>query len=423
MRILFLTQVLPYPPDAGPKFKTWQVIRHLTARGHEVVLVSMVRKEELPWIPVVEQQVAAFYPVSIKRSRMKDVYFLLRSLAAGQSFLVIRDDQPALRGLLDRLLSKQAFDAIHCDQLPMTQFALRFASDERHANGNHKYHQPLLLFDAHNATWKILDRFASENRGIKRLFFQNEANRIRAYEAEVVTRFDRTLAVSSIDQAALLDAVLQSGQPTAGVEEKIDVIPITVDTAEICPVNRKRNSLNIFTMGTLHYPPNAEGIRWFIQEVFPKIKAQVPGVTLTIAGKNPPPDFVELHKEVPKVFQVPGYVPDLTPWLEHAGVMVVPVRIGGGMRVRILEAFARQMPVITTTVGLEGIDAITGEHLLVADDADGFAAAVIRVLNDPALQDRLAENGRILAEQVYDRQVVLKKFDRIYPPSARKNDA
>lgn len=409
MRILFLTQVLPYPPDAGPKFKTWQVLRHLAERGHQVTLVSLVRDEELPHCPVVQQQVAAFHPVPIKRSRLKDGYYLLRSFVTGRSFLVERDDQPAVRQLVQRLMVENSFDAVHADQLTMTQFALPFT---RLSPANKR---PSLLFDAHNATWKILERSAGENSGLLRAFFRLEAGRIRRYEADIINKFDRILAVSQVDRAALLEATREAGVPPDGLAAKFEVIPITVDTHEIQPVKRTAGSLNLFTMGTLHYPPNAEGIRWFVREVFPLVQAALPGVTLTIVGKNPPPDFAALQAAHPEVYRVPGYVADLTPWIEAASLMVVPVRVGGGMRVRILEGFARAMPVVTTTVGLEGIDATPGEHVLVADEPETFAREVIRLVNDRQLQDRLARNGRELAEQVYDRQVVLRKFDQIYP--------
>jgi glycosyltransferase involved in cell wall biosynthesis len=124
------------------------------------------------------------------------------------------------------------------------------------------------------------------------------------------------------------------------------------------------------TMGTLHYPPNADGIRWFAKDVFPLVRQQVPQVTLTIVGKNPPPDFLHLQEQYPGVITVTGYVPDLTPFMEKAAIMVVAVRAGGGMRVRILEAFARGLPVVTTTVGLEGIEARPGEDVLVAISVD-----------------------------------------------------
>ncbi len=412
MRILFLTQILPYPPDAGPKFKTWQVIRYLAAQGHQVTLVSLVRADELPHCAYVRQQVAAFYPVPIRRSRLKDGLNWLRSLVTGRPFLVERDDQPDVRTLIKGLLADQAVDAIHADQLTMTQFALP-AGDDPHSGA-----RTILIFDAHNATWKILERMAVENRGFKHFFFRLEANRIRRYEARIVTRFDRILAVSQVDRAALLEAVRLTKLPTTGLEHKFEVIPITVDCQEIRPVVRQKGSLNLFTLGTLHYPPNADGIRWFVAEVFPLIRAAVPGVTLTIVGKNPPVDFLHLQQRQPDVFRVPGYVPDLTPWLEQAAVVVVPVRVGGGMRVRILEAFAHAMPVVTTTIGFEGIEAISGEHLLAADGAIPFAQAVITLLGDEDLQNQLAHNGRRLAEKVYDRRIVLKSFDLIYPPES-----
>jgi glycosyltransferase involved in cell wall biosynthesis len=172
--------------------------------------------------------------------------------------------------------------------------------------------------------------------------------------------------------------------------------------------------MNIVTLGTLHYPPNADGIRWFAMEVFPRISQEFPQATLTIIGKNPPQDFLELAANQPARFTVTGYVPDLVPQLERAAVMVVPVRAGSGMRVRILEALAQGMPIVTTTIGLEGIDAVPGEDVLVADTVEDYATAVARLLIDSELQTRLAVNGRRLAENRYDWRVVLKKMDEVY---------
>ena len=138
----------------------------------------------------------------------------------------------------------------------------------------------------------------------------------------------------------------------------IRVIPIAVDTAELQPVKRSPSSQHIVTLGTLHYPPNADGIRWFVDEVFPKITSRVPDASVTIIGKNPPADFLAFPDRYAGRIRVTGYVPELLPYLQEAAIMVVPVRAGGGMRVRILEAFAGGMPVVTTTVGLEGIDAV-----------------------------------------------------------------
>lgn len=141
---------------------------------------------------------------------------------------------------------------------------------------------------------------------------------------------------------------------------------------------------------------------------------QVPDTTLTIIGKGAPVDLVRLASQSSGTITITGYVPDLVPYLEKAALMVVPVRAGGGIRVRILEAFARGIPVVTTSVGLEGIEAKSGEDVLVEDIAGRFATVTIQLLKDLALQTRLSENGRRLVVTYYDWQVVLRKLDDIY---------
>jgi glycosyltransferase involved in cell wall biosynthesis len=164
----------------------------------------------------------------------------------------------------------------------------------------------------------------------------------------------------------------------------------------------------------LHYPPNADGIRWFLNEVFPSVRQQISQASLTIVGKNPPQDFLQAAKQDSQAVRVTGYVPDLQPYLERAALMVVPVRAGGGMRVRILEAFAYAMPVVTTTVGLEGIHGTPDYDVLVADTPADFAERTSELLEDVSLQEKLATNGRELAIKKYDWQAVLSAMRPIY---------
>jgi glycosyltransferase involved in cell wall biosynthesis len=215
-----------------------------------------------------------------------------------------------------------------------------------------------------------------------------------------------------------MEAVSEYAPSSEDNNLSITVIPIAVDTKLLSPINRVLNSKNIVTLGTLHYPPNADGIRWFAQEVFPLVQAKIPDATLTIIGKNPPQDLQNLALQSPESMQVTGYVPDLEPYFEKAGVLVVPVRAGGGMRVRILEAFSRSMPVVTTTIGLEGIDAQPGRDVLVRDTAPDFAQSVIDVLESSNLQEQLSSNGRTFVEKYYDWQVVLQKLDSVYNSSS-----
>lgn len=411
MHILFLTQIIPYPPDSGPKVKTWHVLRYLVESGHKVTLASFVREEELPHVAELEKLCHAVHTVPIKRSRLADILYMGRSFLTGESFLMARDNLPGMQALVRRLALEEQVDVVHADQLTMTQFALQA---RRAVQASGKRRPPALIFDAHNAVWTIVERMTGNANPVLGPVLRLEAGRVKRYEGMLVSEFEYTMAVSEVDRRLLLEA-LQSFRPEAQAKpERMPVIPIAVDTRTLAPIQRQAGSCNIVTLGTLHYPPNADGIRWFVHESFPLIRQKRPEVTLTIIGKNPPADFLEMQSQDPQHIQVTGYVPELPPYLEKAALMVVPVRAGGGMRVRILEAFARAMPVVTTTVGLEGIEARHDEEVIVQDTPESFAEAVLQVLADPTQQEKLALNGRRLVERKYDWQVVLGDLEKIY---------
>lgn len=404
MNILFLTQIIPYPPDAGPRVKTWHVLRYLAGLGHRVILASYARPEEEIFVPTLRQLCAAVHTIPIHRSRLADVGYWLRSNFSGRPFLIERDDLPGMQALVHRLVTERSIDLIHADQLTMTQFARR--------KGGGTW--PLTVFDAHNAVWTIVDRMRQNAPWFLAPVAALETKRVKRYEGRIVSEFDHTLAVTGQDRLALLQAVGAYKRDVPPSDLPISVIPIAVDTQQLKPVENLAGSTTIVTLGTLHYPPNADGIRWFFQQVFPLVQQRVPSAHLIIIGKNPPQDFLQFAERCPDSVTVTGYVPDLEPYLAQSALMVVPVRAGGGMRVRILEAFARGMPVVTTTVGLEGIEAQPESEVLLADDPEAFAASVVRLLEDPQLRQCLSTNGRRLAEKRYDWQVVLKEMDRVY---------
>jgi glycosyltransferase involved in cell wall biosynthesis len=417
MKILFLTQIIPWPVDAGPKVKTWNVLRFLHDQGHEILLASFVRSEEEKYLPVMREVCKTVYPISMRRSRYKDVYYYLRSLVHRRPFLIERDDLVEMRALVKQILHNEHIDVIHADQLSMAQFACQslFPNERPGATSTMNHHAgPVLIFDAHNAVWTIFDRLCQNSNWLVRPLLSYEAQRIKRYEGLIVNAFDHTLAVTEADAAALRQAEQLTTSRNSGRSGEMSIIPIAVDGEALMPVARDENSLNILTLGTLHYPPNADGIRWFTNEVFPLVKSKVPGARLTIIGKNPPKDLSQVANDPDNGVQVTGYVPNLTPYFQAAAVLVVPVRAGGGMRVRILEAFARGMPVVTTTIGLEGIDARPGMDVLVGDTPQAFADEVVKVLSDKALQHELAVNGRKLVEQKYDFRVVLHTLGDIY---------
>ena len=418
MRILFLTQILPYPPNAGPRVKTWNVLRYLVRGGHEIHLTSFIRTDEREFLGPIRDLCASVNTVSIRRSRPADLRAWLRSHASGKPFLVERDDLKALRLLVQKIVADREIEAIHADQLTIAQFALEVRGLSG-ANGPN----PKLVFDAHNAVWTIVERMRQHMPTLLGPVFDLESRRVWDYEGQIVRAFDRILTVSELDRASLIQAGVSrlNGNGALvddqGIGHRITVVPIGVDTESLIPVPRPGDSSNILTIGTLLYPPNADGVRWFAKEVFPLIRAIAPEFRLTIVGKNPPGDIRGMERRGSTAIKVTGYVPDLTPFLEAAAVMVVPVKAGGGMRVRILEGFARGMPMVTTAVGLEGIEAEHDRDILIANSVEKFADAVVRLLRDEGKREELSNNGRKLVVEKYEWRTALAPLDEIYADS------
>jgi glycosyltransferase involved in cell wall biosynthesis len=396
MRVLLLTQILPYPPDSGPKVKTFHLLQHL-ARRHEVTLVSLVRSQaEAARAEALRGLCAAVHTVRLRRSRARDAGHLIGSLLAGDSFIMRRDDSPALRALLAELTSRERFDIVHADQLNMAQFAVELPGGAR-------------VLDEHNAVWTIVQRMASHSGYGKRLFLELEARRLRRYEAAICARFDALMAVSEPDHAFLQLAAADAGValPPAAI------IPIAVDAQGAPPVARAAAPLTILSMATMFWPPNVDGVLWFAREVFPLVRRAAPAARFVVMGARPPASVRRLADEDSSI-TVTGYVEDPAPYLEQTAALVVPVRAGGGMRVKILEALARGLPIVSTTIGYEGIALTPGEQLLVGDTPEAFAAALVQLLQDSALGRRLAAAGRRVAEERYDWRVVNPAVDALY---------
>jgi glycosyltransferase involved in cell wall biosynthesis len=393
MRILLLTQVVPFPPDSGPKIKTYNVLRYL-ALHHDVHLVSFARSaQEEAHAQMLRRYCQDVTTVPLRRSRVRDAAALATSLLNGRPFLVERDDSRGMRAAIADQLARFSFDAVHADQLSMAQFAIDLPL-------------PLRVLDEHNAVWTIVRRSgASSPWGPIRWLAALEWRKLRRYEWDICQDFDQLTVVSPEDLVGLRDP--------ARPEPAARVIPIAVDTEELAFSPPTAESRDVLSVATMFYPPNVEAIHWFATDIFPLVRQALPHTTFRIVGSRPPPKITALATPDSGIV-VTGYVPDLSEVLRQSGVLIVPLKSGSGMRVKILEAFSRGIPVVSTTIGVEGIDARAGEHLLVADDAAGFARAVVQVLEDRALAERLARNGRRLVEERYDWQTALAELDAIY---------
>lgn len=406
MRILLLTQVLPYPLDAGPKTRAYYVLRYLAER-HEVTLASFVRSTDKPAaVEHLRTVCRAVHTVPIVRSRVKDVGFLGESLLTNQPFIITRDRSAAMRELLARLVHEAGpFDAVHGDQLWMAPYVQYACSIARTAAGA----RPLSVLDQHNAVYKIFERLAEgEKNPLKRALAQLEARKLARYEADICATFDRVVWVTREDYDGVA-AVQQAGRTTVNN----GVIPICIDTQAQPALVRKPGARRVTFLGGLHYPPNAQGIVWFAQHAFGQVLAQHPDAVLTVIGKQPPAELSSLGIP-PANLDVTGYVDDPKPLLEETAAFIVPLLAGGGMRVKIMDGWCWGLPMVSTTIGAEGIATTPGQDILIADAPADFAAQVVCLLSDAALQQRIGAAGRRSAEEKYDWHKIYTAWDAVY---------
>lgn len=392
MNVLFLTQVLPYPPDSGPKVKTYNVLKYL-AQHHRVTLASFTRGDQSDDVHHLKPYCQAVYTVPMQRGAVRDAWYMARSLLTGQPFLMTRDDRAAMRRLIDRLATEERFDIAHADQLNMAQYAARVSDAFK-------------VFDAHNALWLLYKRlWETMSPGPRKWLLGRDWRLLKEYEGRVCRQFNAVLAVSQEDRMALEEAAKQ--------RLNILVIPIAIDTDEVTVIEREPNPSHILHIGTMYWPPNIDGVLWFVHKVYPLIRQQRPDVCFDIVGARPPQEIASLGGDDTGI-HVTGYVADPTPYLQRAALMVVPLRAGGGMRVKILNAMAQGIPIVSTTLGCEGIAVTSGRDILVADEPADFAAAVLRLLDDPALATRLRQNGRQLVERTYDYRRACQPLSALY---------
>ena len=392
VNVLLLTQVLPYPPDSGPKVKTYNVLKYLAGR-HSVTLVSFVRGDQSAQVRRLERLCRAVYTVPMDRSKWREPLYGLRSLWRGDPFVMTRDHRARMHALIARLHADQRFGVVHADQHNMAQYAER-------VEGAFK------VLDAHNALWLLYKRqWETTTPGPYRWLLNRDWRLFRRYEARICREFDAVLAVTEVDKKALLEVL---DRP-----REITVIPIAVDTEEVRLIERVPGPSHILHIGTMFWPPNADGVRWFIRQVLPIVRAQRPDIVFDVVGSRPPRDLVALGEKLPYL-NVTGYVEDPLPYQQQAALMVVPLLAGGGMRVKILNALAEGIPIASTTLGYEGIELNPSHDLLVGDTPEAFAAQVLRVLNDPDLGRQMAVNGRRTVEGRYDYRDVCRPLDDVY---------
>jgi sugar transferase (PEP-CTERM/EpsH1 system associated) len=394
LRVLVVSPDLPYPPSWGFGVRVYQLLRALAAESSVTLLCyarpDMVHNGEPLREFCTEVRVVPRNPASNLRRRAGQA----RSLLSATPFHASGLRTAPLQAALDDCLRSTAFDVVQLESSQLASLRYRTAA--------------ALVIDEHNIESELLQRMGGEQHPARRLFNLVEAAKYRRLEQRAWSRADACVTTSDRDERQVQERM--PGLRTAVVPNGVD--PDHFSVAATYP--RQAEPVQPDTMvfnGVLTYRPNLEGIRYFIDQVLPRIRRAKPNASLTVVGYGSPKDLAQLA--APGV-TVTGWVDDVRPYLARAAAIVVPIRMGGGTRLKVVEALSMARPVVSTTVGCEGIDVEPGRHLLVADQPEELAAAVCRALDDPDLGIRLGSAGRDLVVERYSWQRAGQRLCDLY---------
>lgn len=414
MKLLFITPQLPYPPQQGTTIRNYNIIKELGPR-HEIHLLSFGRVETLGGSPLNElcSRIEIMDPP--KRSNSRRAF---ETLASPFPDMARRLNSRALADKLADMLRTENYDVIQIEGIEMASNWLQASeSNESMANGlsgeiMESRPRPTILFDDHNAEYVLQkSAFESDRNRAGRLhaaaYSYIQWHKLEKFEREICLQAKNVTVVSENDAKAI--AMLGSGIHPIVIPNGVDISHY-VPSSEVCA--KPLADISIVFTGKMDFRPNTDAAIWFAREILPVIRRLIPLAHISFVGQKPNSQ-VRALAALPGV-EVTGWVADTRPYIADAAVYAVPLRMGGGTRLKVLEAMAMGKGIVSTTLGAQGIECMPGRDLIVADRAEDFAQAVVGLIRDPKRRQELGTNARKLVEEKYDWRKIVPRFEAIY---------
>jgi glycosyltransferase involved in cell wall biosynthesis len=401
MKILWVNANFMHPTNKGGSIRTLGILRQLS-RQHEIHYAAY-ENPDCPDAPGLAREYShKAYPVAHRPVDKRSPRFALElagGLFSDVPLAVSRFHSERMRTLLAGLLERERFDRAVVDHLAISSCY----PDLEHS----------LLFQ-HNVETVIWRRHVEHARDpLRKAYFKLQADRMLEYERKVCRSAGRTAAVSAVD-AELMRTIF-------GVQH-VSVVPTGVDVEYFTPPSPAEPPSGLVFIGSMDWLANVDGVMWFARDVLPLIRRKRPECTFTIAGRMPPPEIRELGARDSRII-VTGTVPDVRRYLWGAAVSVVPLRIGGGTRLKIYEAMAARVPVVSTTIGAEGLEVNPPDDIRIADTAEDFAAECLELLADRDTAARIATAAWEMVSSRFSWADVARRFAEVLEASPRAGGA
>lgn len=390
MKILWICPFFLHPTDRGAQIRTLGTLKELHKR-HEIHFAALHDPRNLEGPQRSSEYSSRHFSVEHSapgRGSLGVIPQLLSSIVNPMPMAVFRYSSRKLKQGIEALIAAEHYDSIVCDFLSSAP--------------NVPELEECVLFQ-HNVETMIWRRHVEQSHSLpKKVFFQMQSRKMEAYEGEICRTAKHVIAVSQIDASRM--------RSMFGIES-VSSVPTGVDVEYFAPRGAPPIAEMVFC-GSMDWLPNVDAVEFFLAEVLPLIRAKLPETTMTIAGRSPDARVLKAVQGVANV-RVTGKVEDMRPYLWGAKISIVPIRIGGGTRLKIYECMAAGVPVVSTTVGAEGLSYKDGEDIVLADDAGSFASACVRLLTDDAARRNLAHNALLRAQREFSWEAVSREFEAI----------
>ncbi len=401
--ILLLTPQLPYPPHQGTSLRNYHLLRALVIH-HEVSLLSFDESDSAQSLDPLTALCRVLAPVPAPARTKGERLRQLLTNHVPDVALRLRSD--AFADALASALQRDRYDAVQIEGIELAGYI----SEIRHHAG-----QSRIVLDCHNAETELQRRALSADlrrpaRWPAAVYSGIQVRRLARFERWALGSADKVIAVSAIDRARLLDL-----KPS--LHEEIAVLPNTIDVEQYRHVEYADPEYRfdlVFT-GKMDYRPNVDGVLWFAEFVWPLILRERPHTRWAIVGQKPHPRLDTL-RGLPGI-TVTGRVPDIAPYLTGASVYIVPLRIGSGTRLKLIEAMAAGLPVVSTQVGAEGFPVESGKNIVLAEQPDEWGKAILTLLDAPKRRAELGAAATKFAAG-YDWRRLIPLLGEIYPDEA-----
>lgn len=398
MKILFLSPTVPFPLTDGGRIRVFNLLKQIAEKSDVTLLALETQPTDAEGVAELQQLGVQVHLVP-NAPTLPRVSFstLVNAFLKQQPITVARYDLPAYRRKFRELIASENFDLVHYEMFHTAQF--RTETD-----------LPSVL-SQQNVDSAIWRRLCGETANpFYKFAYWTQQLAFQRYERMLSPKFDAVTCTSDIDAS-----VFQRHCK----EDTIEIIPNGVDVTHYQPDFTSEAPAHLIYIGSMDWYPNEDAVAFFADEVLPSIQDKVPDVQFSIVGGNPSARVQKLAERTGVV--VTGRVPEIKPYFAEATVFVVPLRIGSGTRLKILEALAMGKAIVSTSVGAEGLDLKDGEEIFIADEPAIFADAVTRLLTDASLRRRIGENGRFRVEQDYDWRSIGEKLHTLYESLIKTN--